>query len=94
MPNHTPGPWEQRYFDDAQILVLGPPTDNGKRTLVATLTGNDREANARLIAAAPDMVALCHLIVDADDWCPDSRVADAIEKAKEILAREEPKGCS
>lgn len=52
MSGHTPKPWLHRRFDDAQIVILGsdPPR------LICTCTGEDREANAPLIAKAPEML--------------------------------------
>ncbi len=51
---HTSGDWATKIFDDAQTLVLA----NGKY-LVATCTSVDRDADAQLIAAAPELLEAC-----------------------------------
>ena len=48
---HTPGPWFEE--DDAYITISSRPT---RGTLLATTTGTNRAANARLIAAAPELL--------------------------------------
>lgn len=51
MSKHTPGPWEAVCNDvcvDGKILFLGTGEDYSKRA-----------ANARLIAAAPEMLEAC-----------------------------------
>ena len=55
---HTPGPWtnEGPYHND--LLIIGPAPDHRE---IAQVCGQDdeAEANARLIAAAPDLLAAC-----------------------------------
>lgn len=55
MTKHTPGPWRRTALYD----VEAPVGDNGFYRIVAT-TGSsvaERLANARLIVAAPDLLA-------------------------------------
>ena len=52
--SHTPGPWEK--FDQSNSVQSVDPEANGKCRIVYTL-GPDSSANARLIAASPDMLA-------------------------------------
>ncbi len=60
---HTPGPWKigKRDIDDNSLLVLGTEnTKNNKCSHIARVEprhcyNNDQEANARLIAAAPEL---------------------------------------
>ena len=61
MSKHTPGPRSVRKFDSEQMIVLGPerPEFSGRRNLLATFTGDDREANALLDAAAPELLEAC-----------------------------------
>lgn len=54
---HTPGPWEAKG-----CAVEGPGTPTGRQTIIAVSRTQNvsvavAEANARLIAAAPDMLA-------------------------------------
>jgi hypothetical protein len=58
---HTPGPWEKATIgigtNSKQVVWLGEKT--GRRIQVIS-TGRD-EANARLIAAAPELLEQCKL---------------------------------
>ena len=57
MSKHTPGPW---YVDDGMVKVKDPSALWGYRIVAdAGLVGNVREANARLIAAAPKLLEAC-----------------------------------
>ena len=51
MSAHTPGPWLLWDYPDPQQAIMG-----GGGFVAQTVGGND-EANARLIAAAPDLLA-------------------------------------
>ena len=54
MPKHTPGPWHYQEDSDAYTHIVRGPT--GK--IIASTAQNssgEAEANARLIAAAPEM---------------------------------------
>ena len=64
MSNHTPGPWIQAKHSPADVIV-------GGNTMIATardgLNGIDREqavANARLIAAAPELLTALQALLD------------------------------
>ena len=57
---HTPGPWTLKHFDECQTVVIGDGV-----TLAIVSVGEGRpngEANARLIAAAPELLAAANLI--------------------------------
>ena len=79
---HTPGPWTcQPIGDESECNILGPG-----RELVATVSDND----ARLIAAAPDLLAACkrflgrtHLF-DAMTEVDKEVIRAAIAKAQEV----------
>lgn len=69
VPAHTPGPWLRGNPSRSHILQ-----DNSGRSLIAvvsTWTMSDRadeaEANARLIAAAPDMLAALKMLRKHDE---------------------------
>jgi hypothetical protein len=54
VPSHTPGPWVIDRDQDGRCLI------NGERQFVCTIDApvcESHEANARLIAAAPDLLA-------------------------------------
>ena len=65
---HTPGPWEESVLSDGtEWTVIGPNED-----MLADLSQCDNaEANARLIAAAPDMFAALR------QWAVAERMGDA-----------------
>ena len=96
---HTPGPWVVGPVDDTVVTHLGA---DGRRYEVAAVEGdyNDpdqwpvMEANARLIAAAPDLLeaakqALWHIgsdddrlaMADADKWKTDEWQAAGLLRA-------------
>lgn len=80
MTQHTPGPWF------AHNIGLGP---NGEGPFTYPL-GNDPDkaaANARLIAAAPDMLAALMLAEqNATDRTALTAIRAAIAKAKGVAA--------
>jgi hypothetical protein len=53
-PKHTPGPWNVSFCDDDEVR-----SDDGRLLCVTVPLGFDVEekANARLIAAAPELLA-------------------------------------
>src|SRR5262245_8831819 len=71
---HTPGPWT---VDSDESIAVRPNGDGGRVCTLNWLRGrqglngrreaNEVEANARLIAAAPDMLAALTEIVSADE---------------------------
>ena len=71
-PNHTSGPWR---IGDAGHTIFGPPTGEPAPQRIADLAPVDRKANARLIAAAPDMLAalekcrnMAESLLGCDGW--------------------------
>ena len=79
MPNkHTPGPWA--------ATKNGNITSADRKVLIATLSGiNDEdESNARLIAAAPDLLEALQACLLRDDIASDELggvIRSAIAKA-------------
>jgi len=89
MSKHTPGPWtaEPNGGDDDDMRRLYICTDMGARTALAeaySVDHGDPEANARLIAAAPDLLAaLKEIIAGAKRGFPGCTAAlEAIAKAE------------
>ena len=94
MTDHTPGPWRIRDRDDTWE-IYSPGHDEIEApwgVCDLTYTGGNSEANARLIAAAPAMLAA---LADAEDFIErtlehgtidaDSRV-DLTESMKRVHA--------
>lgn len=86
---HIPGPWSIGPVDDCQVTHLGP---DGARYVIADISGDYNqpelwpimEANARLIAAAPDLYEACRYIVEAGETGDEKK---AIEMARAALAK-------
>ena len=82
MKKHTPGPW-QSYSDGSKAFV------RNEHSFVASMSADtDRcDADARLIAAAPEMLAALEAVYEhlAKVKAPGElhiQIADAINKAK------------
>lgn len=83
---HTPGPWQVSPYNNIT-------SRNGTVAKTEQMPGNydsEREANARLISAAPDLLAICEEIAN-DSKCDlvnserRIRLYSAIAKAKGAL---------
>ena len=64
MPTHTPGPWHYQEDSDAYTHIVRGPT--GK--IIASTAQNssgEAEANARLIAAAPNLLSAAKRMLEA-----------------------------
>ena len=96
MSNHTPGPWKvvdrtafRRGASDARWEI---DDAEGKHQFWIALAIN--EADARLVAAAPDLLGALEMVRDADEdckrdglprWCTDAaraRIDAALAKAE------------
>ena len=60
MTDHTPGPWR---VGDAGHTVFGPP--NGDKSPEIIASNIRSKGNAKLIAAAPDLLATAQLAVNS-----------------------------
>ncbi|HGP1135696.1 TPA: hypothetical protein ACLF0I_003535 [Pseudomonas aeruginosa] len=60
MRKHTPGPWEIERYSDGLIQIVGDvrivSDDEENVTTVVEAVARGDEANARLIAAAPELL--------------------------------------
>lgn len=94
MSEHTPGPWWAGGDDDAHMVYSG---DVDTVDAVADCGRDDGDAeaeaaNARLISAAPDLLAACELALESYtrwvtlgplDVAACRQVSAAVRKAKE-----------
>ena len=79
---HTPGPWRLYGYD------VGTAQDE-TLAVVCAMDGDTDEANARLIAAAPDLArALADLLADAVEMgLDDSPVSGSLIEARKALRK-------
>ena len=64
---HTPGPWELDCSGLGAWIMAGGPDGLHVATIPIARDGDWSDANARLIAAAPDMLAALKHILAADE---------------------------
>ena len=96
MCEHSPGPWEVRDKYDVFIAgtlgivaaAWGQPMPTMEEVLAI------RAANARLIAASPDLLAACETLVEFvahfakhDPYGPNSALADAERLGRAAIAK-------
>mgnify|MGYP001558852063 FL=1 len=99
---HTPGPWKyqkprgHQHAIDRKYEVVAPINGGGESVIVGEHTGVDclNEANARLIAAAPDLLAALQAIEDslqtsdgAFDWINSKETVAAFADARAAIAK-------
>lgn len=78
--SHTPGPWEARG------LTVFEPSKTALSVATATQHQPHAKANARLIAAAPDMLASLRAMVDFHAGERDGEYPD-LDTARALIAR-------
>ena len=96
---HTPGPWHQARFtnmghEQTLATVVGPDNEPIAHTFSISRSHHERLANARSIAALPDLLAALEVIVKVDDDGSEDepfvydnmmrQARDAIAKAKGV----------
>ncbi len=77
---HTPGPWvihDEKMLDGR--LVVSTEAVNDIITIIGDIYNPDAEANARLIAAAPELLEAVRIILESPELknCPDGRWSTA-----------------
>lgn len=97
LPAHTPGPWR---FDPENHRIISETafedyTDGDDERipksivcLIGAMGGTDTKADARLIAAAPDLLAALRCLLDAAPLkYSGKRSVDAREQARAAIAK-------
>jgi hypothetical protein len=102
---HTPGPWKVRFLrnEDPESGFFVEAKNNNIPDIGygIEILGDDygdhngypaeqRLADARLIAAAPEMLKILHLFVESDDmpgWEAKDRISYALNLAKEVIQK-------
>ena len=91
MTQHTPGPWQTfPALSNPPSIVIGP-VERGDLGFVAQTVGGNDEANARLIAAAPELLEALRDLIIACNMSPGQEltVSLAIENANAAIAKAE-----
>lgn len=87
---HTPGPWEAEKFgaihggEDQQYFRGRRRSQVATACLAGNIHDDERDANARLIAAAPDLLEALKEVIALSD-----RKHEAWDKAKAAIAKAE-----
>jgi hypothetical protein len=84
MSKHTPGPWEARWSERGQYWFIDHEQGGEGYTLTKL---NCEEANARLIAAAPELLELARQIVLAAEQDEGEIPSDIVAGAKAAIAK-------
>ena len=80
---HTPGPWETLTFSNHELQTDFAMVKIGSRAHMVGCSEEDK-ANARLIAAAPELLEALKTLRDAldpDDWMGELTMHDFIDLA-------------
>ena len=94
---HTPGPWKLNADEDTGMNDSGCILDSVGHVIVTDIYGTfkngrttgEAEANARLIAAAPDLLAqLQRTLIDLEDFCSDEPEFEWSQDAGNKMIRE------
>jgi len=88
MKKHTDGPWKMVAYEDIDRVVI----ENEAGSEIAEVNGADnnsvfflpRKENARLIAAAPDLLDACKAVISNTVNPPWQLIVDAIAKAEGV----------
>jgi hypothetical protein len=88
---HTPGPWHVEDTNGAKlhcVVVSNHKGANGSWVIIGQIGGPDKKANARLIAATPELLeALSDLVTLIDNVAPAYSKIGAVVSARAALAK-------
>ena len=91
---HTPGPWHRGNLTGSWVSVITPDNESGGSLTIAQVHVPARgplramvgPSNARLIAAAPDLLAACAFTLDQFTQ-PYPRYDDALTTLRAAIAK-------
>ena len=90
---HTPGPWEIRPGRWSEGSPLHVSAEDGSRYITTITPAENRDANAHLIAAAPELLAACQAMWKVSPHNPkrafeyDNEDFDAAQRAAAAIAK-------
>lgn len=84
---HTPGPWKQHFVQNSHVMAVYATSDQMEFIAdIGTPFGPDgdakAEANARLIAAAPELLAFAQMVAEGG-----YDMADLMTEARAAIAK-------
>ena len=92
---HTPGPWKAEKLDDSdtgatQWYVLAVEGSDDSKPAIAEIPG-DKPKDARLIAAAPDLLEACKMLMVStiDASLPLNQYVEIVKQGKDAIAKAE-----
>jgi hypothetical protein len=80
---HTPGPWDTGFISQAGMPYIG----NENEAVCQVAVGPRTEANARLIAAAPEVTESGRLLLHALDEKNEAAIAFHMEGLRASIAK-------
>ena len=85
---HTPGPWSVEDCTPGESTGLRFAINSKDNVIARTTDGwKEAQANARLIAAAPDMHEVLSELLDTLELSKDYGFDDEYEKVRAVLAK-------
>lgn len=92
MSAHTPGPWRAGTHED-WLQIYGKDGNRVAESIIAFRDSMEAGLNARLIAAAPDLLELAHAFREYvyDGSRSERRAAEYLRQCDEIIAKAEGK---
>ncbi len=96
MTQHTEGPWKEMRFDESQRCII-PDREDNRQPLIAIVSigeaRSDGEANARLIAAAPELLEKGNRVIaawlNAEPGCNIAAISAELGNLREAIAKAE-----
>jgi len=87
---YTKGEWKVNKFPDTRILIVAPPAEIC--TMIYEKLVSEAEANAHLIAAAPDMYEALKAVMKEEIFWEDVKLTTAtVQSVSKALAKAEMK---
>lgn len=86
MAAHSPGPWRVQYGSAKYNRITGVEHDDTVAK-VPVLGGPTGDANAELIAAAPDLLDACLQLINETDAGDQMEVGGAVIAARAAIAK-------
>ena len=82
---HTQGPWfiRKNLNGRGALDLFG----EGGQIIIGNALLINQEANARLIAAAPELLEICEEIIEVLQWRPIDRSPKTLDRLRTIIAR-------